>query len=200
MREQDFAPVLQVLQNNPKGVVLADPGGESYPFLVTIFTEHDLYWLPAAITSAVPIEHPKEALLVYLFVNRDSRADPVAYLNTVLASTAANAYTEIYEELEAYHSGIPMQNYWRTPSPHTSPVILAARASYLPQVGTEYKARANSREKVRPILRARDVKYVLWDMRRNPEWDLAALGPMTLIATSTDIKLYELTPPPSTSE
>lgn len=189
LREQDFAPILQALQKEPYGVVLGDPGGESYPLLVTVYTDDDTYWVPAAITSAFSPDHLKEALLVYLYINKDVRNDPVAYLEEALASPRASAYTEMYEELEAYQSGIPLATY-RITFPQTNPEILAFRKMFLPEIAREYRARMTSRQAVRDILGSGGVKYVLWDKRQYPEWDLSALSPLALIATSTDLELY----------
>ncbi|MDP3645527.1 MAG: hypothetical protein Q8R25_00360 [bacterium] len=190
MREQDFAPVIEVLKKEQKGVVLADPSGDMYPFLVTIFTDHDLYWHPAGIASAYPMDRLEEVLLVYLYINKDSRRDPVGYLQGALASTSANVYTDMYEALEAFDSKIPMQNYWKQPVPHTAPNIFEARSTFLPLVGSHYTALASSREKILSILTSRDVRYILSDERKNPEWDLSGLGSLTVLATSTDITLY----------
>ena len=191
MREQDFAPILQALRQEPYGVVLGDPGGESYPLLVTAFTDDDPYWVPAAITSAFSTDHLKEALLVYLYINKESRHDPIAYLRAALASSTPNAYTEMYGELEAYLSGVHLEMY-RLTFPQTHPEALAFRETFLPELGQEYRTRLSSRQAVFNILKESGVKYVLSDIRQYPEWDLSVLGPLKTIATSTDITLYSL--------
>ena len=192
LREQDFAPIIKKLQQEPKGVVLGDPGGTSYPFLVTIYTDDDLYWLPAATTSAFPMSHLKEALLVYLYINKDASKNPIAYLQKILSSTTSNAYADMYEQVEGFESGILRRKYEKVPFPHTDPDILAAREKFLPTVGNEYQSLTESSKRVRSALEQRGVRYILWDKRERPEWDLSVLGPLTVLATSTDITLYLL--------
>lgn len=192
MREQDYAPLMAVLRNAPEGVVLADPSGEPYPFMVTMFTNNDLFWLPAAITSGLSLDRLEEALLVYLYINDESRRDAHEYLSRALATSTANSYTEMYEELEAFRSGIPMQEYWKVAFPHTAQNIQAARSSFLPAIAQAYEDRASTPEKVRQILEARNVRYILWDRRTNPEWDISTLAPLEIMATSTDLTLYSI--------
>ncbi len=189
MREQQFAPIIKTLQQSPKGVVLGDPGGESYPFMVTIYTDDDAYWMPGATTSIFPMSHYKKALFTYLYLNKDSRRDPVTYLSQALASSTRTIYTNMYEEIEGYGSGISPFEY-REQFPHTSFNIAAVRPGFLQTIGAEYKDFAQSSALVRERLVQDGVRYVLWDKRQYPEWDLSVLAPLSLIATSTDLELY----------
>ena len=181
LREQDFAPVLQTLQREPYGVVLGDPGGETYPLLVVDYTDHDTFWVPAAITSAFSPDHLQDALLVYLYLNKNARWDPVGYLRSALGAS----------EPEAYRSGIPLATY-RLSFPQTDASILAAREPFLKGIGAAYHSRMTSSYAVRTLLSESGVTYVLWDTRQYPEWDLSPLGPLTVLATSTDLVLYSL--------
>jgi hypothetical protein len=191
LREQEFAPVLEQLNKEEKAVVLASPGGESQPLLVTIYTDHDLYWIPAAITSAFSTEQLKDALLTYLYLNNKSRRDPARYLRDSL-SEVPNAYTEMYEELEGFAHKIPLELYRTSGFPHTQPEILAVRESFIEAIAKKYWERTRSREKLRQMLLEQNVRYILWDRQLYPEWDLSVLEPLEAIATSTDIILYEL--------
>jgi len=191
LREQDFAPILVQLQKESPAVVLNDPGPQTYPFLVTIYTPHDVYWLQSATTSIFPMEHFKEALLTYLYLNKDARKDPVAYLRASLASTTYNAYTIMYEDIESFEMGIHLSKY-RAPMPRTDMDILAAREKFLPEFEREYRALLPNARTTRLLLEGRGIRYVLWDKRETPEWDLSVLEPLTVIATSTDIMLYSL--------
>ena len=113
MREQQFAPIIKALQQSPKGVVLGDPGGESYPFMVTIYTDDDAYWMPGATTSIFPMSHYKKVLFTYLYLNKDSRRDPMSYLTRALASSTPIVYTNMYEEIEGYGNGLSLFEYIR---------------------------------------------------------------------------------------
>ena len=191
MREQQFMPIIRTLQQSPKGVVLGDPGGESYPFMVTIYTDDDAYWMPGATTSIFPMSHYKKVLFTYLYLNKDSRRDPMSYLTRALASSTPIVYTNMYEEIEGYGNGLSLFEY-RTPFPRTNPRIVAVRPEFLHTISEEYKAFAQSSASVREQLVRDGVRYVLWDKRQYPEWDLSVLAPLSLIATSTDLELYSL--------
>jgi len=188
LREQDFAPVLARLSEEAPAVVLGDPGGESYPFLTTIYTPHDLYWNNAATVSIFSMEYLKEVFFVYLYLDKDTRDDPAGYLRASLASTS-NAYTVMYQNIESVEADISLTRY---SSPSADTEILTARERLLPILESEYRARVPNALAVRNILIENGVRYILWDKRGTPKWDLSTLSPLTLIATSTDIELYSL--------
>ena len=192
LREQDFAPIMERLREEPKAVVLIDTSDPPYPFLVTILTDHDVYWMPAAAQNAFSPEYLKEVFFTYLYLNRESRRDPGTYLKTALASPAFNAYTIMYVELEGFNSGVPLQKYFHASSPQSDPDILAARKTYLPNIVAEYVAFTRNSANVRAKLLERGVRYVIWDKQTSSEWDLSVFRPLTLIATSTDLMLYSL--------
>ncbi len=191
LREQDFAPIIAKLQHMPEGVVLGDPGTETYPLLVTIYTNNDTYWAPEAPTSYFPIQHLREAILVYWYLNKDMRPDPAAYVTRMLATSERSTYVGMYEDLERYESGKALDRFGAEMS-RSDPTLLETRKALLPALEAEYRLLTKSPENVRATLLKRGVRYVLWDMKQYPEWDLSPLAPMSLIATSTDIALYEL--------
>ena len=182
---------MKTLQEMPRGVVLGGIGGESYRMLSTIYTDDDMYWSPSAMQYVFSVEQYKDALFMYLYINKDSRKDPVTYLSHVLQESQASVYGDMYEGLEGFSSGIPFDAYLTEP-PHNDPRILAARQKFLPAVGEEYRAQTRDPRAVRAALVASGVKYILVDERTYPEWDLSPLQPLTLNATSTDIILYSL--------
>ena len=191
VREQDFAPIMTKLQELPEGVILGDPGGGT-AILSNIYTKDVVLYNFISPFRSYPMDKYRDALLTYLYLNKDSRSDAVAYLQYELAASSTSVYTRMYEELEGYYNDIPLIDYRDSPSPHTDPRMLAARAAFLPEIGKEYRAFAASPQHVRDVLRKRGVRYILWDTRAYPEWDPAALGPLTILATSTDIILYAL--------
>ncbi|MBI5456388.1 hypothetical protein HY969_01480 [Candidatus Kaiserbacteria bacterium] len=191
MREQDFAPILQALNERPYGVVLGDPGGAAYPLLVTILTDNDIVWTPGMVTSLVSMEYYENVLLTYLYLHKDARQDPAAYLSGALASTTSSFITDMYGELEGYKSGISLRKY-RAGMPYDDPDMLAARPAFLEELGEKYRVFTSSPLAVSSFLKEQGVRYVLHDTRERPELDFSVLRTLTIIATSTDIKLYEL--------
>ena len=115
----------------------------------------------------------------------------MSYLTRALASSTPIVYTNMYEEIEGYGNGLSLFEY-RTPFPRTNPRIVAVRPEFLHTISEEYKAFAQSSASVREQLVRDGVRYVLWDKRQYPEWDLSVLAPLSLIATSTDLELYSL--------
>src|SRR3989344_964734 len=193
MREQDFAPVLKKLQELPEGVILGDAGGRGTSMLPNIYTQDTAFFNFFALVGVYPKDMYRDALYTYLYINKVSRSDAEAYLRKELASsTRPTTYTQMYEELEGYYAGIPLIDYRDSPSPRTDPRMLAARATFLPEIGKEYRAFAASPQHVREVLEMRGVRYILWDTRAYPEWEPAALGPLTVLATSTDVLLYSI--------
>ena len=191
MRQQDFAPILQKLNELPDGVVLGDMGGSSTSLLLTVYTRDTNYFSFAGTVNIFPIERLRQALLVYLYLNKESRSDPVAYLKRELSTSNSSNYTAMYEYNEGYFSGLHSMMY-RSPVPRTDPRILAARETFLPEIGKEYKEFVRSPRAVRAMLESRGVRYIIWDKRQYPEWDLSVLGPLNVLATSTDVILYSL--------
>ena len=161
--------------------------------LPNIYTQDTAFFNFFALVGVYPKDMYRDALYTYLYINKVSRSDAEAYLRKELASsTRPTTYTQMYEELEGYYAGIPLIDYRDSPSPHTDPRMLAARATFLPEIGKEYRAFAASPQHVREVLEMRGVRYILWDTRAYPEWDPAALGPLTVLATSTDVLLYSI--------
>ena len=191
LREQTYAPILAALKNEPKGAVLAGAGGESYTFLITIYTSHDLYWIPAAEIHVFPADRLLEALEVHLFLNREARADPVAYLESKLSERPRNnEYLYLYEELEGLRSGLDYYAYQRAlAAGETS--FGGLRERLLRDVETRYKAEFSER-RISALLKERGVRYVLWDAEFYPEWDLSPLGRLTALARSGPLTLYRL--------
>ena len=190
MREQQFAPIVHALAQLPKGVVLGDPGTESYSNLVTIYTDDDVYWAPAAVTSYVPLEHLREAILVYWYLNKDMRRDPAVYMKRVLSTSERTTYTGMYEDLERYESGLPLDSNGAKIA-RDDPRLVAAREKLLSELSAEYRALTRSPQILRAALLNRGIRYVLWDTELYPEWDLSVFDSLKEIARSGDIRLYE---------
>lgn len=191
MREQDFAPIITKLQNLPTGVILGDPGTESYPLLFTIYTDNDLYWVATAVTSLFPIEHLREALLVYLYLDAKTRAHPTDYLNNAIHEPSLSTTAGMYKDLEGYASGVSFQEY-STLIARDDQNIVRHREKLLQELDEEYGALTRSPQAVKELLHTRGIKYILWDQKQYPEWDLSVLEPLTILATSTNLILYEL--------
>jgi len=193
IREQTYAPLLSKLNTLPTGTVFTGSGGDVFEFLITIYTQDNLYWMPAAELHVFPIDRLKETLLVYLSLNPIARKDPAIFLSKELAAGVFDQYTGIYRELEAYRSGLDYSSYQlRTATVARDPVLAPLRIELLAELAQQYRATFLQKGAARTLLQKEGVAYVLWDKRQYPDWDLSPLQPLALLATSTDLALYAL--------
>lgn len=193
--EQRYAPALAVLRAAPRGVVLAGAGTGTDLFLPTMYTSHDLYWIPAARLYGFPMERLKEALEVHLFLNRDARHDPTGYLRRTLEESVSpeNEYVYLYIEIEGFYSGYEFYAYRRAlDAGETS--FGGLRERLMRELADDYRKRFSDPRKVRALLLERGVKYLLWDKTRYPEWDISFFGTMEEMASSEGLMLYRLAP------
>ena len=189
MRDQDYAPFISKLQMLPKGSVLMENGGLAFPMLVTIYTNDDLHYGGSAQTYNVPISYMKDVLLLHLYLNKNARRQPVAYLREELDAKEANEYTNMYQDLEGYYSGTDYYTYHRELLAGTS-TIAATREKLFAELGSRY-ATLFSKGTARDVLLASGTHYILVDRRLVPEWDLSLLG-AKLIKKADDLELYNL--------
>ncbi|OGG80046.1 hypothetical protein A3A39_03065 [Candidatus Kaiserbacteria bacterium RIFCSPLOWO2_01_FULL_54_13] len=193
IHEQSYAPILTVLNREPSGVVLASTwSGKALSTLVTIYTSHDLYWFPSAEVHIFPIERLREALMVHLFLNHESRADPIHYLKEKLAqhTTSLDEYVNMYGELEGFYSGFDYRAY--------QDAVRAGEESFgglreklLAEIAADYEARFHSPAYVEELLKVRGVRYVLSDATLNPGWDLSVFPDLSEIIRNDSVVLYE---------
>src|SRR3989344_3460902 len=189
LQEQVYAPIIEELNTLPNGVILAGGGGESDTFLIPIYTDHDLYWTSAAVTTQFSMDRFKEALLLHLFLNRDSRNDPKTYLQKALQFHMQNEYTLMYTEIEGFYSGLDYKAYQRAlTGGETS--FGGLRERLLDELTLQYKRGFNS-VAVEQLLKEAGVRYIIWDSSLYPEWDLSIFKDRKEITRSGNVVLYE---------
>ena len=189
LHEQVYAPIIEELNTLPNGVILAGGGGESDTFLIPIYTDHDLYWTSAAVTTQFSMDRFKEALLLHLFLNRDSRNDPKTYLQKALQFHMQNEYTLMYTEIEGFYSGLDYKAYQRAlTGGETS--FGGLRERLLDELTLQYKRGFNS-VAVEQLLKEAGVRYIIWDSSLYPEWDLSIFKDRKEITRSGNVVLYE---------
>lgn len=193
MREQAYAPILAALNTEPSGIVFAGVGGDVYEFLVTIYTHHDLFWIPAAQLHTFPDGRPEDTLLVNLYLNKNARKDPAGYVARTLAAGSSTPETLLFGEVEGPRSGLDYYVYVKraTDAAHDS-VLAPVRADIVRELAARYRNELASPTAVHSFLQERNVRYILWDKHQYPDWDLAPLKGLAVMATSTDLVLYSL--------
>ncbi|OHA17370.1 MAG: hypothetical protein A3H57_03970 [Candidatus Taylorbacteria bacterium RIFCSPLOWO2_02_FULL_43_11] len=192
LREQDYAPLIDRLRQMPQGVILVSDHGYPYPMLFNIYTNHDLFWEGHALIHQFPIDHLKDAFFLNMYLNRDARDDFSGYLTKLLEDKKHNSYTFFFESLEGFYSGLDIYEY-RRQAEKLTPLIADLRYKLIESLAKEYSARIGGGRNVSDLIDEYSVKYVVWDKKMNPEWDLSVL-PLTEELNYRDLVLFSLKP------
>jgi hypothetical protein len=191
--EQNFRPIIDALKSdkNP-GVILAT---EANGYLLTTYTSHDLFWQSAATFSFTPLQRFKDALFVYLYLNRASRNNFIGYLTKVGDNHASQVdsqklYRNLFRNLEGYWSGYSYYEYnHRIGSDDQD--LNKKRPDIIAGLYKEYNQAVND-EGINSLLKKYGVNYIVWDMNKNPDWDLSAISGLKQIVSNNNIYLYSL--------
>ncbi|MBI2612560.1 hypothetical protein HYW59_01955 [Candidatus Kaiserbacteria bacterium] len=193
LAEQRYIPLLEALNKEEPAVVLTGSGGEADLFLTTIYTSHDLYWIPAAGIYVYPEGRLKEALELHLFLTEGARRNPIGYLARELGTSTAsmNENVYLYTALEGLLSGYDFYGYERAlKAGETS--FGGLRKRLLKEIESDYRSRFADQESVRALLAERGVQYVLWDRTKYPEWDLSVFSSLEELVSNDGLTLYRL--------
>ena len=188
--EQNFRPIINFLnQDKAPGVILADQANE---YLFTIYTSNDLFWHTAASFNNVPIQRFKDALFVYLYLNKDARNDFKAYLEKIGDNkTKASFYQSLYRNLEGYWSGYSYYEY-NNRIKKDDQELSHDRPGIISQLSLEFNDTVFKNNGINSLLKKYGVNYIVWDKNKNPEWDLVGLEGFKQVVFNNNIYLYEL--------
>jgi hypothetical protein len=189
--EQDYAPLMRALRAQPYGVVLTNAHGDYQPMLVTIYTDDDLYWNGGATPYIFSIDHLKEALLTHLYLNRDARKNPIAFLEAALSRHDSGEYMNLYLDLEGFYSGYDYREYQRRYDAN-DPTLVPVRTTLLAELDSRYKKDFSSPQKVDALLVVGRVRYIIWDRVSDPEWDLSVFANLIQVVQSGPYVLYKI--------
>ncbi len=190
LQDQKYAEIIKVLNDDSKdGTVLA--ADDAMEFLATIYTGHDLFWSGAALVFNTTMERAKDALFVYSYLNRDSRAIFPEYFNRIINNKDfSSTYKDLYMALEGYTSGLSYFDYAN--KAYDAAVIGEHRRSTIASLAGEYRVVSKSKIGILNLLKKYDVRYVIWDAKRYPEWDLEFLDNLEPLVSSDGIILYRI--------
>ncbi|KKU77975.1 MAG: hypothetical protein UY03_C0006G0033 [Parcubacteria group bacterium GW2011_GWA2_47_64] len=191
--EQDYRTALDELNKDKNsGVVLASPT-EDTEFLVTVYTPHDLFWQRnLAQFNDNPIQRHKDALLLYLYLNKDARREPGAYLKKILEDDGdSSMYKALYQDIEGYASGFNLHEYNRRAAENGEEFRLY-RQDFLRKFVVDYEKTTKEKDGFEKLLDAYGVNWILWDRAKQPEWDPAVFRGLTHVATRGNIVLFTL--------
>lgn len=188
---QRYAPAINALKFLPASVVLM-PNDIPYQAIssVTIYTNHDLFW--ADTVDQIPFQHRKDALFVYVYLNKNARADFARYLNDSLNTENGNGDTDLYGRyVEEYLSGFTRYTY-RNHLAQKDPVLLRRRQEIIAELNDEYKKLTANPNNVVDLLKKYEVGYIVWDEQKHPEWDLSFIGGQKEILNNQGIHVYKI--------
>lgn len=190
---QNYRPIIDYLNKdaNP-GVVLASD--DFYRPLLLVYTSDDLFWSAFAIPFNTPQKRFKDALFVYLYLNKESRNNFSGYINMEMKRPLEQfdtPYRVLYYDIERYKSGLETGDYLHKLLTN-DPSVASLRKRILTPLALEYEQIAGRQNGIKDILKEAGVNYILWDKNRNPEWDLFVLSGLKEIVSSNNIYLYRI--------
>lgn len=190
--EQNFRPIIDFLNRDRRaGVILAAAGRDEYLF--TIYTPHDLFWHTAASFNNAPIQRFKDALFVYLYLNKESRNDFKGYLLKISDNRADGSfYQNLYRNLEGYWSS-PSYYEYNDRIKKDDQKLIIKRSEIINQLSEEYEKTVLENNGINGLLKKYGVNYIVWDKNNNPEWDLTVIRDLRKIAQNNNIYLYSVT-------
>ena len=188
--EQSFRPIIDFLNLDKKpGVILS---AETNGHLLTTFTSHDLFWQSTASLSRITTERFKDALFVYLYLNKESRNDLAGYLAKIGDNGAPwSYYQDLFRNLEGYWSGYDYYEY-HDKIKKNDQELNRKRPEIIDQLNKEYNETVLKNGGFDKLLKKYGVNYVVWDKNKNPEWDISVIPGLKQLIKSNDIYLYEL--------
>lgn len=162
---QNYRPVIDYLKtdSNPSVILASD---QFYELLFIAYTPHDLFWHGTALAFNTPGNTIRDAFVVYRSLNKSLRTQPLDYAGS--SAMPAGHYKDLY---------LALQHYVVT--------ILGKDEDAF------YHALAVP-EEVTNILKRHQVKYIVWDKNRNPEWDLSGLRGLREVMAYRNIYVYRL--------
>lgn len=189
---QNYKTILDVLDKDKDSkVILATNDNLAQVF--TIYTNHDLFWLDTAVFYSAPIERIEESLLVYLYLNKESRGDIEKYLNDLaINKDSVSYYQSTYRKIESFSSGYDWYQYFSKLS-NNAPELLSNRQVIIKRLTERCRQEFSRPDLILNLLRERGVKYVVWDKNKNPEWDLSFMMPkLKELVEYNNIYLYQI--------
>lgn len=175
---QYYQPIIEYLNQEEKPAVILG-SNQFYAGLFTTYTDHDLFWQNHALVYNTSIKTLHDALYVYFYLNQESRNNFLAYVQN--STTPNNDYKDMYFALRRYYTDA------------SSPVKeRLTEEDFDRKISALYLSVTQKQNGIKDILKAHEVKYIVWDKNENPEWDLSGIAGLTELLSSHNIYLYAI--------
>jgi len=190
-QEQEFRPLIDFLNvSREPSVVLTTDNSDGYLF--TIYTPHDLFWNSGALLLNTPTTHIEDTFLVYAFLNKKARLNFPQFLRNLEQDRQQwPVYRDLYEDLEGLWSGKDYGTYQAAVLEH-DPTIIPGREETVRRLTKDFFERASDADKVEGLLQKYSVRYIVWDEKASPEWDLSDLPDLVERVHNGRLHLYEI--------
>ncbi|MBI5412990.1 hypothetical protein HZA42_01410 [Candidatus Peregrinibacteria bacterium] len=198
---QNYGPLIDVLKKDsqPKAILASDIHIGS---VFTVYTNYDMYWSSAS-SLYTPIDRFKDALFVYLYLNRLARDNAIDFLEkkenggkTLFSIYHQNATTdqsfEIFQNLESFLSGSKDFSEYDKQLAQHDPALIAKKKEVVSQLMVEYKKNTSTIKSFVDILRRGGIGYIVWDKNINSNWDVSVIPCLSLLINSHNIFLYRI--------
>jgi len=189
--EQNFRPIINYLnQDETPSVILTN---QFNAFLFAIYTPHDLFWQNIASVHNIPLQRFKDALFVYLYLNKEARDDFRGYLEKIGEDKRIKGsyYNLLYRNLESYWSGFDFYDYLDKIKTNDQ-ALIEKRPPIISRLSEEYNETVAKDNGIDSLLKKYEIKYIVWDKNKNPEWDLSVLENLKEIICNNNICLYRI--------
>ncbi len=187
---QEYRPILDILNTVPEqSVVLANDNYSGY--LITIYTNHDLFWHSDSALTNTPLERFEEGFFVFHYLNKNFRDNIEESVHKYMVGKIEGSYYKTqYKQIEGYRSGFDYYDYLRRIAIN-DPELLERRKVILGDLVEKYK-KINNPEGIISILKKYGTNYIVWDRAAHPEWDLSFIANKKLIYTHNNLFLYQI--------
>lgn len=189
---QQYRPFLDILnRDSAPGVVLAPDDKEIY--LYTVYTSRDVFWnSTGAVLYTTSIERMEDVLFVYCYLATTCRDNFVAFYRSAMDDRMPGSmYRDVFASIEGVRSGLGFYEYQAERS-HPGELLLRQREDMLRRFGARYAEVSASPSAMRALLDAYDIRYVVLDRQRHPEWSIDGMPSAARVADSGNMVLYRI--------
>ena len=188
--QQNYRPIVEFLNKDKSpGVILAPE--DKNELLYIIYTNHDLFWYSGEMESQAPLQNLKDAFYTYMYLNKESRNNFIGYIDKIMDSPKGSTYKILYQAIEGYESGFDYYDY-NNKIVQNDEAILDKRPFLESLLYEEYKNKIMAKDGIKDLFNKYQVKYIVWDKNRYPEWDLSVVSNIKEVFSYENIYIYQI--------
>lgn len=190
LAEQQYRPFLDILnRDSAPGVVLAPDDNQAY--LYTAYTSHDVFWnSTAAVLFNTSLDRMQSVLYVYCYMATTCRHNFSSFYRAAI-NDPQSMYGEVFADIEGVQSGLGYSEY-QAKRIHPDEQLLRLREKLLGNFSARYAEVSVSPVTMRKFFKKYDIRYVVLDAQRHPEWVFDFIPGVARMADSGNMFLYKI--------